>query len=138
MKTIRPFLSLLLFFCATIMMAQQTATLVCDIEALQAGSEPSDVCYFAEDPDINPQDFTLDVYVDEEITWVGDEPIAIRKIQHYGGTKVFKKDPEGDGEVRAKPNKKTDGRPYRYKIHFKINNTGKNYKIDPIIKVRNK
>ena len=114
--------------------SQKTATLVCDIEALEDGSDPATVCHFAEDPDVNPEDFTLEVMVGEEITWSGDGPLLIRKIQHYGGKKIFNKDPEGNGKIKAKPNKKTDGKPYRYRIHFKIDGRGKNYKIDPIIR----
>ena len=110
MKINRLFLSPLLFFCATTLMAQQTATLECDIEALLDGSDPADVCVFLENPDVNPEDFTLEVEVGEEITWSGVEPITIRKIQHYGGKKIFGYDPEGEGEIKAKPNKKTDGK----------------------------
>jgi hypothetical protein len=138
MKTNPLIICLALIMFGSVLTAQQTATLECDVDALLNGSDPADVCVFLENPDVNPEDFTMDVLVDEDITWSGVDPIFIRKIQHYGGTKIFKKDPEGDGEVKAKPNKKTDGKPYRYKIHFKINNTGKNYKIDPIIKVRNR
>ena len=132
-KQLLPFL-LLLLMVGGLAHAQQTATLVCDIEALEDGSDPADVCYFAEDPEENPENFTLDVLVGEEITWSGEGPIVIRKIQHYGGKNIFKKDPEGNGKVKAKPNKATDGEPYRYKIHFKIDGKGKNYKIDPIIR----
>ena len=138
MKTFRLiiFASIVLF--ATSVFSQQTATLACDIEALQNGSKPAEVCYFVENPDINPELFTIEAEVGEEILWSGEGTVLIRKVKHYGGTNVFNKDPEGGGEIIARPNKKTDGKPYRYKLKFRLEGSNKQYKIDPIIKVRNK
>jgi len=40
--------------------------------------------------------------------------------------------------IKAKPKKITEeDKPYRYKLKFNVNGEG-NYKIDPLIKVRNR
>ena len=134
MKTFRLiiFASIVLF--ATSAFSQQTATLACDTEALQNGSKPAEVCHFVENPDIDPELFTIEAEVGEEILWSGEDTILIRKVKHYGGTKIFDQDPEGDGEIIARPNKKTNGRPYKYKLKFRLEGSNKQYTIDPIIR----
>lgn len=134
MKTFRliSFASIALF--VTSAFAQQTATLACDIEALRDGSKPAEVCHFVENPDSNPELFTIEAEVGEEIIWSGEDSILIRKVKHYGGTNIFDQDPEGDGEIIARPNKKTNGKPYRYKLKFRLEGSNKQYKIDPIIR----
>ena len=130
----------LLFFTLCLIVSlsysQQTATLECDISALEDGSKAKDVCYFSEAPDIDPEQFTLEVEVNEEITWSGGESIIVKKIKHYRGTNIFSSDPEGDGRITARPNKPTDGKPYRYKILFNVDGITKTFRIDPIIKVK--
>ena len=132
--------SFLIFFtfCLTVSFSysQKTATLECDISALENKVKAKDACHFAEDPETNPEEFTLEVSVNEEITWSGGESIIVKKIKHYKGTNVFSSDPKGNGVVKAKPNKPTDGQPYRYKILFNVVGMNKTFKIDPIIKVK--
>ena len=136
MKTLR-----LIFLCNLALtfnfaLGQQTATLACDIEALEGGANPAEACYFTEDPEVNPELFTIEAQVGEEITWEGEDRIVIRKIQYYKGRNIFDKDPEGNGQIKARPNQKTEGDPYYYRIHFKIDGTEKNFIIDPIIRTR--
>jgi len=134
MKTFRLTIFASIVLLATPAFSQQTATLACDIEALQNGSKPAEVCYFVENPDIDPELFTIEAEVGEEIIWSGEDTIIIRKVQHYGGTNIFSKDPEGDGEIKARPDKKTNGKPYKYKLKFRLEGSNKQYKIDPIIR----
>lgn len=136
MKTNQLIFFVSVLFFSAVAMAQQTATLICDIAALEAGSNPAEVCYFEEDPEVNPELFTIEAEVGEEITWDGGDRIVIRMIQHYGGRNIFDRDPEGNGQIKAKPNKKTEEDPYRYRIHFKIDGTERNYMIDPIIRTK--
>ena len=75
----------------------------------------------------------------DTIIWDGESSdgtaaIDIRKIKYGRGTNVFN-DKELDGEttVVGTIQRNTDGQPYKYKISFKINNTGKTYSIDPKI-----
>lgn len=140
MKTRQLILPLFLLLLTAYSYAQQTATLQCNIEALEAGEEPADVCFFTEAPDESPVDFTIEAYLDEEITWSGVGEIKIHKIQWKNGTKIFNgRDPKGNANGRAKdkPKKVTPGDdPYVYTLVFKVK--GDKYEIDPIIKVKNR
>ena len=136
MKTLRFLLLFNLVLTFNFALGQQTATLACDIEALDSGASPTEACYFTEDPELNPELFTIDAQVGEEITWTGMDRIVVWKIQYYKGRNIFDRDPEGNGEIKARPNRRTEGEPYYYRIHFKIDGTEKNYMIDPIIRTR--
>jgi hypothetical protein len=117
--------------------AQQTATLKCDISKLKKGNE-AEVCHFEEAPNDNPETYTIEAILEEEITWSGKDGIQITKVKWYKGTKIFNgNNPSGNGVIKAQPKKITEeDKPYRYKLKFNVNGEG-NYKIDPIIKVRN-
>jgi len=145
MKTKYSFLSLvflLVFTCVTY--AQQTITLVCNSERLSEES-PTEACYFVGGEGVNPEEFTTYATVGEEITWVGessteDDTIDITMIKIKRGRNIFDSD-ELPGErsvigqiMRATP----EDDPYVYRIFFKVNSTGKNYQIDPIIKVKDR
>lgn len=136
MKTIRLLFFFTLVLAFNLAAGQQTATLACDIEALEGDTKPSEACYFTENPEVNPELFTIEAQVGEEITWTGEDRIVVWKIQYYKGRNIFDRDPEGNGEIKARPNKKTEGDPYYYRIHFKIDGTERNFMIDPIIRTR--
>lgn len=116
--------------------AQQSATLKCDLSVLKNGNE-AEVCYFEEAPDENPETYTIEAMLEEEITWSGKEGILITKVKWYKGPKIFEGgNPTGNGVIKARPKKTTqEDKPYRYKLKFSVNGQG-NYTIDPIIKVR--
>jgi hypothetical protein len=128
----------LFLMAASLAYAQQSATLKCDLSQLRNGNE-AEVCYFEEAPDENPETYTIEAMLEEEITWSGKEGILITKVKWYKGPKIFNgKNPSGNGVIKAKPKKLTqENKPYRYKLKFSVNGQG-NYKIDPIIKVRNR
>ena len=139
MKTNQVILSFALVLLSTFAFgqAEHTATLVCDIQALRNNEKPSEVCYFAEDPETPPEIFTIDALVGDEIIWDGEESILIKEIIHKGGENIFAENPRGNGQIKARPNKPTNGNPYRYMIQFRIDGEEKVYVIDPLIKTRN-
>ena len=137
MKSKLPLSVLSLFLmAASVAYAQQSATLKCDLSELKNGNEAK-VCEFEEAPGDNPETYTIEAKLDEEITWSGKDGILITKVKWYKGPKIFNgKNPSGNGVIKAKPKKTTqEGKPYRYKLKFSVNGRG-NYTIDPIIKVR--
>ena len=115
-------------------------TLKCNVAALQADNPPYQVCQFVnQEPGTDTRDYTIYAEVGDTIIWNGESSdgaaaIDIRKIKYDRGTNVFN-DRELDGEttVVGTVQRNTEGNPYKYKISFKINNTGKTYSIDPKI-----
>ena len=122
---------------------QQTVTLVCN-PALIYEEGPIGACYFLPgEEDQNPETYETFAAVGEVITWVGqstkeDDTLDIFMIKYQGGVNVFNKDElEGETTVTGTISKATpEDEPYKYEIRFKINSTGKLYKIDPIIRTR--
>ena len=106
MKTNQLLTFYFLLFCATTLIGQQSATLYCDIEALLDGDDPAEVCEFVEAPGENPENFTIEATLEEEITWSGQDGILITKVKWYKGPKIFNgKNPSGNGVIKAKPKK---------------------------------
>ena len=144
MKTLKSIsLSLIFIFSFyTSMYAQDEIriTLKCNVAALQADNPPYQVCQFVnQEPGTDTRDYTIYAEVGDTIIWNGESSdgaaaIDIRKIKYDRGTNVFN-DRELDGEttVVGTVQRNTEGNPYKYKISFKINNTGKTYSIDPKI-----
>ena len=144
MKTLKSIsLSLIFIFSFyTSMYAQDEIriTLKCNVAALQADNPPYQVCQFVnQEPGTDTRDYTIYAEVGDTIIWNressdGAAAIDIRKIKYDRGTNVFN-DRELDGEttVVGTVQRNTEGNPYKYKISFKINNTGKTYSIDPKI-----
>ena len=90
-------------------------------------------------PATDTREYTIYDEVGDTIIWDGESSdgmaaIDIRKIKYGKGTNVFN-DRELDGEttVEGTLERNTNDKPYKYKISFKINNTGKTYTIDPKI-----
>ena len=121
--------------------AQQTVTLVCN-PAIIYEEGPVAACYFLPgETDQNPETYTTYADVGEEITWVGqstkeDDTIDVFMIKYQGGVNVFNQEElEGERSVRGTITKATpEDEPYKYEIRFRINSTGRLYKIDPIIR----
>ena len=143
MKTLKSFLfSFILLFVFGISYGQNsdTRTLRCNVAALEADNPPYQVCQFTDqDRGTDTRDYTIYAEVGDTIIWDGESSdgtstIDIRKIKYGKGTNVFN-DKELDGEttVVGTIQRNTEGKPYKYKISFKINNTGKTYTIDPKI-----
>jgi len=115
-------------------------TLKCNVAALEAGNQAYEVCQFVDqEPGTDTRDYTIYAEVGDTIIWDGESSdgnaaIDITKIKYGKGTNVFN-DKELDGETTVVGiiQRNTDGKPYKYKISFKINNTGKTYSIDPKI-----
>ena len=143
MKTLKPILlSLVFIFACTTLYSQDEhrVTLKCNVAALKAGNPAYQVCQFVnQEPGTDTRDFTTYAEVGDTIIWDGESSdgtaaIDIKKIKRAKGTDVFNgKNPEGDTTVVAEIEEKTTGKPYTYKISFKINNTGTMYSIDPKI-----
>jgi hypothetical protein len=142
MKSTNTLLSLAVFLLVgTFAYAQQTVTLVCN-PALIYEEGPIGACYFLPgEEDQNPETYETVATVGEVITWVGqstkeDDTIDIFMIKYQGGVNVFNQEElEGENTVRGTINKATpEDEPYKYEIRFRINSTGKLYKIDPIIR----
>ena len=145
MKTLKPFLlSLIFIFACTTLYSQDEhrVTLKCNVAALEAGNPAYQVCQFTDQaPGTDTRDYTIYAEVGDTIIWNGESSdgsaaIDIRKIKYHRGTNVFnKKDLDGETTVVGTVQRNTDGNPYKYKISFKIDNTGKMYSIDPKVKV---
>ena len=144
MKTLKStFFSLIfIFVCYNTSYGQDqiSATLKCNVAALQAGNPAYQVCQFTDqEPGTDTREFTIYAEVGDTIIWDGESSdgsaaIDIRKIKYHRGTNVFnKRDLDGETTVVGEVQEKTNGQPYKYKISFKINNTGSTYTIDPKI-----
>ena len=144
MKTFKSFLLNLIFILVfnTVSYSQDIyeVTLKCNVAALQADNPPYQVCQFTDqEPGTDTREYTIYAEVGDTIIWDGESSdgmaaIDIRKIKYGKGTNVFN-DRELDGEttVTGTIEHNTNDKPYKYKISFKINNTGKTYTIDPKI-----
>lgn len=145
MKTFNPLcfaLVFALFFTGLSFSQNQIeATLNCNVEALNNGTPAYEACHFVgQDPETDTREYTTYADVGDTITWRGQSTdgsasIDIIKIKYEAGTNVFNK-PELDGQttVVGTVKNKTNGKPYKYKISFKIDNKRKLYSIDPKIK----
>jgi hypothetical protein len=123
---------------------ERTITLVCNTAKLK-DMKPKNahrVCYFNGYPGSDPRQFTVNAVVEDTLIWngkplSGSDELNITKIKYEKGTKIFDKDSiEGTKTVKAVAKYSTKGKkPYTYKIYFKINNTKKQYFIDPKVSV---
>lgn len=144
MNSKHPIQTLLFFLILTgFAYSQQTVTLICNPAAIDE-SGATGACYFVGGEDMNPEEFTTYASVGETLTWVGqstseEDSIDVFMIKYQGGVNVFNSEElSGDRFVRGRVERATpDDEPYKYEIRFKINSTGKLYKIDPLIKTRN-
>ena len=144
MKSKHPILTLLTFIIMTgFAYGQQTVTLICNPIEL-GDSDPTEACYFLGGEGVNPMDYTTVAELGEEITWIGrstsdEDSIDIKMIKYERGINVFDKDSiQGERIVRGRIiNRTTEDQPYKYKIFFKVNNTQRMYRIDPLIRTRN-
>ena len=137
------FLSISLFLLCNQAFGQDyTVTLVCDTAELLDGMEEHKACYIAESPDTDPRDFTITVNVGDTILWNGEgasdgQTLLIKHIKFEKGTNIFnKRELDGETTVEGKVKHNTKDKPdYKYKIKFKITESGKMYKIDPKVRV---
>jgi len=142
-KLFYSFLTFALFLVINSAFGQEhTATLVCDVQALNNDTPASEACYFAEEEDVNPIDFTIEANIGDEILWSGEtdadgNTIQIKKIKFERGTEVFNSiEKEGASTIVRTVKFSTKNKPdYKYTISFKINDTGRLYKIDPKVRV---
>lgn len=117
--------------------------LKCNVAELKDKVVPYLACHFeGQDEDTDTRDYTIEAEVGDTITWQGEsesgnDAIFIRKIKLSQGTNIFGKDfIDGVETVTGVIKHNTKNKPdYKYTIHFKINNSGKMYKIDPKVKV---
>lgn len=136
-------LGITLLFTSNLIYGQDyTVTLVCDTAALLDGESEDNACYFAESPDTDPKEFTITVNVGDTILWDGEstgdsQTLLIKHIKFEKGTNIFnKRELDGETTVEGKVKHNTKDKPdYKYKIKFKINESGKMYKIDPRVRV---
>ena len=144
MKTLKPLFYglLIVLMCCNYSYGQDQikATLKCNVTALKAGNPAYQVCQFeGQERGTDTRNYTINAEVDDTITWNGESSdgssaINIKKIKYNKGTNVFsKKELEGETTVVGQIKEKTNGKPYKYKISFKIDNTRKKYTIDPKI-----
>lgn len=143
MKTLKSIsLSLIFIFAFTTLYSQDEhrVTLKCNVAALEADNPPYQVCQFVnQERGTDTRDYTIYAEVGDTIIWNGESSdgsaaIDIRKIKYDRGTNVFNnKELDGETTVVGTVQHNTEGNPYKYKISFKINNTGKTYSIDPKI-----
>ena len=141
-KLIYSFLTFTLFLVIHSAYGQEhTATLVCNVEALNNNTPADEACYFSED-DVNPIDFTIEANIGDEILWSGEtdadgNTIQIKKIKFERGTEVFNSiEKEGASTIVRTVRFSIKNKPdYKYTISFKINDSGRLYKIDPKVRV---
>lgn len=132
------------FLFSGIMYAQDQIDVIlrCNVAALNDGAAPSTACRFVnQDPNTPTEEFTTYAEIGDTIIWSGESTdgsaaIDIRKIKYDRGTNVFNKtDLDGETTVVGSIKRKTNGNDYKYKISFKVNNTGTMHSIDPKIRV---
>ncbi len=141
-------LSLLLALCLMsmtgLLYSQTVVTLNVDTSEIDKHEDLNMTCYFTGQPEgVSLEDFTIEVVVGEEITWVGqstvdETPVEIKKIKYEKGVKLLDGDEIDSGEdekfVKAKVNNGNPGDAEKYTIHFKVSN--KQFKIDPQIRIK--
>ncbi len=143
MKSNQPILTLVFFLIlAGFAYGQQTVTLICNPATIDESGATA-ACYFLGGEDVNPEEFTTYASVGETITWVGQstsegDSIDVFMIKYQGGVNVFNgEELSGETTVQGRVERATpDDQPYKYEIRFKINSTGRLYKIDPIVRSR--
>lgn len=96
------------------------------------------------------ENFVIDAVVDDVIVWEGEsstsstDVIDIKRVDRGGGSKIFKNARHsgrkiGNSKKETVQDKvlfDTKGKAdYKYNISFKINGKGRNYKIDPKIRI---
>ena len=144
MKTFKPFILSLIFilvgYATSMGQNQIKATLKCNVAALRAGNPSHEVCQFVgQEPGTDTRDYTIYAEVGDTIIWSGESSdgtaaIDIKKIKYHKGTNVFNtKDLNGETTVVGEIQENTNGKTYKYKISFKIDNADKMYSIDPKI-----
>ena len=111
-------LSLLMALClislTSLLNAQTVVTLNVDTSEIDKHEDLNMTCYFTGQPEgVSLEDFTIEVVVGEEITWVGqstvdDTTVEIKKIKYEKGVKLLDGDDidsNGDEKfVKANPN----------------------------------
>ena len=141
-------LSLLLALCLMsmtgLLYSQTVVTLNVDTTEIDKHEDLNMTCYFTGQPEgVSLEDFTIEVVVGEQITWVGqstvdETPVEIKKIKYEKGVKLLDGDDidsKGDEKfVKAKVNKGNPADAEKYTIHFKVGNTP--FKIDPVIRIK--
>ena len=136
-----------LIFSTTFYGQTHTITLNVDTANLNANNASSSSISYFEAPNSNvevdspPEDFTIIVEEGATIIWEGvstssDDTVDIFMIKRERGPRIFASDEiPGNGTVQAVVNAQTPNEAFKYKILFKVNGTGRMYKIDPKIKV---
>ncbi|MGB5264208.1 MAG: hypothetical protein WBN28_11465 [Lutimonas sp.] len=141
-------LSLLLALCLMsmtgLLYSQTVVTLNVDTTEIDKHEDLNMTCYFTGQPEgVSLEDFTIEVVVGEEITWVGqstvdETTVEIKKIKYEKGVKLLDGDDidsKGDEKfVKAKVDKGNPADAEKYTIHFKVGN--KPFKIDPVIRIK--
>lgn len=141
-------LSLLLTLClmpiTSLLYSQTVVTLNVDTTEIDKHEDLNMTCYFTGQPEgVSLEDFTIEVVVGEEITWVGqstvdETTVEIKKIKYEKGVKLLDGDDidsKGDEKfVKAKVDKGNPADAEKYTIHFKVGN--KPFKIDPVIRIK--
>ena len=149
MKSPRLFLLLtLLLFSPIVSIGQSMITLHVNTEGLKSNpsNDPESFCYFENKGDVRT--YMTVANLAEYLIWNGvsttneKDSIHIKRIQRVRGTNVFNSEKINsigkEKVVRAIIYNPTQpGNDYKYKIHFKINGTGQNYVIDPLIRTNN-
>jgi len=141
-------LTLLMALClislTSLLNAQTVVTLNVDTSEIDKHEDLNMTCYFTGQPEgVSLEDFTIEVVVGEEITWVGqstvdDTTVEIKKIKYEKGVKLLDGDDidsQGDEKfVKAKVDKGNPADVEKYTIYFKVGN--KPFKIDPQIRIK--
>jgi hypothetical protein len=147
MKTFKPLILTLIFMLLfsgfTYAQNQIEATLICNVTALQNGTDAYEACRFLDqEPGTDTRDYTIYAEIGDTIIWSGQSTdgsaaIDINKIKYERGTEVFK-NPFKDGTstvVRTIKHSTKGKEDYKYEITLKINNKGKPFYIDPKVRV---
>jgi len=119
-----------------------TVTLYVNTSAIN-NQNISTTCNFGQEEGVSNEEYSIEVNVGDTIIWEGvstssdTDVIAIRKIKYERGTNVFDGDEiEGTSTVVGTVLRPTGEQDYKYKISFKVNDTGATYYIDPKVKVK--
>ena len=145
-------LSLVLLLFAQFMSGQQVREIVLRVDTGNIQNpNVNDFCNFGQPEDISNEDFTTDANVGDTIVWRGisttnpADQVLIESINHEGdkgGRDIFGRNvlPGENGIVQGVIlNSTEEGLPYKYKITFRVLNSGNPrqgvYNIDPKIRV---
>jgi len=101
-------------------------------------------CNFGQPKGVSNKDYTINVHVGDDITWVGvsssgDDKVRIKKIKYVSDTEILNSNEINNAlfskKVHGKVKNGKKGDVEKYSIEFKIKGNNKKFEIDPKLQV---